>query len=115
MVQTVTTDVAGVEKSAIYKIHADNTVETMWSSKDENIYDIAALDNRLMFATDLQGRIYRLAADRKATLLAQTGEGEAMRLLNSPGGSAGGHRQHGQGLPVGVGHCDARLLRGTGA
>ncbi len=86
VVQTVTTDVAGVEKSAIYKIHPDNTVETMWSSKDENIYDIAALDNRLMFATDLQGRIYRLAADRKATLLAQTGEGEAMRLLNSPGG-----------------------------
>lgn len=85
-VQTAATDVAGVEKSAIYKIHADNTVETMWSSKDENIYDIAALDNRLMFATDLQGRIYRLASDRKATLLAQTGEGEAMRLLNSPAG-----------------------------
>lgn len=86
VVQTVTADVTGVEKSAIYKIHADNTVETMWSSKDENIYDLAALDNRLMFATDLQGRIYRLAADRKATLLAQTGEGEAMRLLNSPAG-----------------------------
>ena len=79
-------DVAGVEKSAIYKIHPDNTVETMWSSKEENIYDLAALDNRLMFSTDLQGRIYRLASDRKTTLLAQTGEGEAMRLLNSPAG-----------------------------
>lgn len=87
VVQAVSaTDVAGVEKSAIYKIHPDNTVETMWSSKEENIYDIAALDNRLMFSTDLQGRIYRLAADRKAMLVAQTGEGEAMRLLNSPGG-----------------------------
>jgi hypothetical protein len=88
VVQAIATsaDLAGVEKSAIYKIHADNTVETMWSSKDENIYDIAALDNRLMFSTDVQGRIYRLASDRKATLLAQTGEGEAMRLVNSPSG-----------------------------
>lgn len=83
---TAAVDVAGVEKSAIYRIRGDNTVETMWSSKDENIYDIAALDNRLMFSTDLQGRIYRLASDRKATLIAQTGEGEAMRLLNSTTG-----------------------------
>lgn len=79
-------DVAGVEKSAIYKIRADNTVETMWTSKEENIYDIAPLDSRLMFSTDVQGRIYRLASDRKATLVAQTGEGEALRLLNTPGG-----------------------------
>lgn len=87
VVQTVSMpEVAGIEKSAIYKIRADNSVETLWSSKDEDIYDIAALENRLMFSTDLQGRIYRLAADRKAMLLAQTGEGEAMRLLNSPSG-----------------------------
>jgi hypothetical protein len=87
VVQTVSVpDMAGVEKSAIYRIRPDNTVETLWSSKDENIYDIASLENRLMFSTDLQGRIYRLAADRKATLLAQTGEGEAMRLLDSAGG-----------------------------
>ena len=81
-----TVDVAGVERSAIYKIRSDNTVETMWSSKEENIYDIAPLDNRLMFSTDVQGRIYRLATDRKATLIAQTGEGEALRLVNTPDG-----------------------------
>jgi hypothetical protein len=79
-------DVAGVEKSAIYKIHPDNTVETVWTSKDENIYDIAAVENRLLFSTDLQGRIYRLTADRMATLIAQTGEAEATRLLSSPSG-----------------------------
>ena len=79
-------DLAGVEKSAIYKIHPDNTVETLWSSKDENIYDIAAVENRLMFATDMQGRIYRLGSERKATLIAQTGEAETTRLIPSPAG-----------------------------
>ncbi len=86
VVQTVTTTDAGVDKSAIYKIHADNTVETMWTSKEENIYDIAAEDNRLIFSTDMQGRIYRLTTDRKAMLMAQTGEGETMRLLPSAAG-----------------------------
>mgnify|MGYP001014325423 CR=1 FL=1 len=85
--QTVSAlDVSGVEKSAIYRIHADNTVETVWSSKEENVYDIAAVEDRLLFSTDLQGRIYRLTPDRKATLLAQTGESEATRLMMSPAG-----------------------------
>jgi len=79
-------DVAGVEKSALYKLHADNTVETLWSSKDEDIYDIAAVDGRLIFSTDAQGRIYRLGTDRKPTLIAQTGEGETTRLLSSAAG-----------------------------
>jgi hypothetical protein len=80
-------DLSGlIEKSAIYKIHADHTVETLWSSKEENIYDIALEHERLLFSTDLQGRIYGLSPDRKATLIAQTNEAEAMRLLVSPAG-----------------------------
>lgn len=79
-------EVAGVEKSAIYRIRPDNTVETVWSSKEENVYDIAAMDGRLIFATDVQGRIYRLGADRKAALIAQTAEGEATRLLDTAAG-----------------------------
>ncbi|MDP9113771.1 MAG: hypothetical protein M3O20_08825, partial [Acidobacteriota bacterium] len=35
-------EVSGVERSALYKIFPDNTVETLWSSKDENIYDVVA-------------------------------------------------------------------------
>ena len=86
-VQTVmpsspTVDVTGVEKSALYRVNPDNTVETLWSSKDENIYDIAApADGDLLMTTDDQGRIYRLSPNRKAALIAQTGEGEATRLL----------------------------------
>ena len=80
-----TTETAGVEKSAIYKIATDNTVETLWSSKEENAYDIALAGSDVMFLTDAQARIYRLDKDRKATLVAQANEGEAMRVLESGG------------------------------
>ena len=80
-------DISGVDKSALYKINPDNTVETLWTSKEENIYDIATGDaGELLFSTDAQGRIYRLSPDRKAALLVQTNEGETTRLLRSPAG-----------------------------
>ncbi len=50
-------DVAGVERSALYKINPDNTVETLWSSKEENAYDLVLASGDLMFVTDTQGRI----------------------------------------------------------
>ena len=78
-------EVSGVEKSAIYKIAPDNTVETLWSSKEENIFDLLSRDGDLLFSTDDGGRIYKLTGDRKLTLLAQTNEGEATRLIDSNG------------------------------
>jgi hypothetical protein len=78
-------DLAGVERSAIYRINPDNTVETLWSSKEENVYDLLALPNQLLFSTDSSGRIYGLSHDRKITLVLQTNEGEATRLLPSSG------------------------------
>jgi hypothetical protein len=76
-------DVSGVEKSAVYRINPDNTVETLWSSKDENVYDILALERQVLFSTDENGRIYGLSPDRRVTLVAQTNEGETTRLLPS--------------------------------
>ncbi|MEO7144312.1 MAG: PQQ-binding-like beta-propeller repeat protein, partial [Bryobacteraceae bacterium] len=78
----------GIDKSAVYKIHADNTVETLWSSKDENIYDLFVNGGQLLFATDERGRIYRLNPDRNATLLTETGQGETTRLVEWRGGIA---------------------------
>jgi hypothetical protein len=81
------TEIAGVDKSAVYKINPDDTVETLWTSKEENVYSLVARPNGfLYFATDGQGRLYRLGADRKATLIVETNEGEATRLLESPDG-----------------------------
>lgn len=85
-VSSAVIDVSGVEKSALYRIAADNTVETLWSSKEENIYDVLFAGGHVVFATDGQGRVYRLSADRKTTLVAQTNEGEATRLLSTNAG-----------------------------
>lgn len=79
-------DLSGVEKSALYKIDPDNTVETLWSSREENVYDLLLSGRQILFSTDGQGRIYRLSQDRKVTLLAQTNEGETIRLLGGAGG-----------------------------
>jgi len=80
------TDVTGVERSALYKINPDNTVETVWSSKEENAYDLVVSGGELTFITDAQGRIYRMDRDRKPALIAQANEGDATRLLESRGG-----------------------------
>jgi len=80
---TPAVDVSGVEKSALYRINADNTVETLWSSKDENAYDLLVLKNQILLSTDDNGRIYGLSRDRQVTLILQTNEAEATRLLLS--------------------------------
>ncbi|GIU74427.1 MAG: hypothetical protein KatS3mg004_1514 [Bryobacteraceae bacterium] len=71
------------EKSALYRIHPDQLVETLWSSKEENVYDLAVRGADLYFSTDLYGRIYRLSPDLKAALLVETREGETTRLAES--------------------------------
>jgi len=82
---SATQDVSGVERSAIYRINPDNTVETLWSSKEENAYDLLKLSNQLLFSTDTNGRIYGISHDRKLTLVMQTNDGEATRLLPASG------------------------------
>ena len=97
---------SGVERSALYRIASDNTVETMWSSKDENIYDVAAeAAGTLLLMTDAQGRIYRIETRRAgsqrdgppradsdirggqdAALIAQANESDATRLVATPRG-----------------------------
>jgi len=85
------TEVSGVERSALYKILPDNTVETLWTSKDENIYDVVSdAGGTLTFLTDAQGRVYRLDPrpdrTRDAVLVAQTNEADVTRLAASPRG-----------------------------
>ena len=76
-------DTSGVEKSAIYRVGPDRTVETLRSSKEDNVYDLWLNDDgSLLFSTDVHGRIYRLQND-KTTLVAEPGDGEATRLLRT--------------------------------
>jgi hypothetical protein len=82
---TATVDVSGVDKSAIYRIDPDRTVETLRTSKDDNIYDLLLEGSAVLFSTDVDGRIYRLEGG-KVSLVAEAGSGEVTRLLKSNGG-----------------------------
>jgi sugar lactone lactonase YvrE len=75
-------EVSGVDKSAIYRIAVDRTIETLRSSKEDNVYDLLLDGDALIFSTDVHGRIYRLT-DKRATLLAEPGDGETTRILKS--------------------------------
>lgn len=77
---------AGVEKSAVYRVNADHTVDTLWSSKEENVYDIAlGTGGAIYIGADNQGRVYELDAERKARLIADTREGQVLRLAAANG------------------------------
>ncbi|HMF77614.1 MAG TPA: fibronectin type III domain-containing protein, partial [Bryobacteraceae bacterium] len=75
-------EVSGVEKSAIYRIAPDRTVETLRSSKSDNVYDLLLDGDGIVFSTDDRGRIYRWNASRLA-LLSEPGDGETTRLAQS--------------------------------
>ena len=78
-------DVSGADKSAIYRISPDRTVETLRTSKEDNVYDLLLDGEGLVFSTDVQGRIYRWADD-KSSLIAEAGDGEVTRLLKGASG-----------------------------
>ena len=77
-------EVSGAEKSAIYKIKPDHSVETVRSSKEENIYDLLIDGDAIWFSTDDHARIYRMDGSR-TTLIAEPGDGEATRILRAGG------------------------------
>lgn len=72
-------------RSAIYRVAPDLSVETLWSSRDEDVFDILSMENRTLFSTDAKGRIYELLANHNYSLLAQTNEAQASRLLRRGG------------------------------
>ncbi len=72
--------IPGAQRSALLRINTDNTVETLWSSAEENVYAVLPVEGGLLFSTDDHGRIYRLEPGRPAALVAQTGEEETTRL-----------------------------------
>jgi hypothetical protein len=80
---TPAVDTSNVDKSAVYRINPDNTIEKLWTSKEENVYDLLALDQQILFSTDENGRVYGLSPDRRVTLILQTNEAETTRLLPS--------------------------------
>jgi sugar lactone lactonase YvrE len=83
--QPALVEYAGADKSAIYRINSDGTVETMFQSKEENVYDLAPWNGSIYFGTDYQGRIYRLDG-RRIGLVVESRESEMLRLAVLDGG-----------------------------
>jgi sugar lactone lactonase YvrE len=82
--QTGVVEVSGVDKSAIYKISPERAVETLRTSKEENVYELRLEGDALLFATDVRGRLYRWSAG-KTMLLSELADGETTRLLSGSG------------------------------
>lgn len=74
----------GVETSALFRLRPEHSVESLWSSKEE---DILGLDfdpadrSKLLFITGKAGRVYRLdPSNDRVELLAQTDQRQATSL-----------------------------------
>jgi hypothetical protein len=77
-------EVSGAEKAAIYRIQPDHSVETIRSSKEENIYDLTLDGDSVWFSTDDHSRIYKMEGSH-TTLIAEPGDGEATRIVKASG------------------------------
>lgn len=68
-------------RSALYRVWPDSTVETLWNSPRESVFDVLVSEQNILFSTDERGRIYELTLDRQVSVLTQTGQGETTRLI----------------------------------
>ena len=99
---TVVYDVSNVEKSAIYRISPNGMVETLRTSKEDNVYDLLLSGDNLLFSTDVSGQVYSIAPDRKQMMLIETGDGEATRLLKTSEGTWVGIGNPGKGVLIAI-------------
>ncbi len=111
--QTAAVEIPGMEKAAIYRIAPDGLVETVWSSKEENILDLSLSGGDISFSTDRQGRIYKLSPQLKSALLLETREGETTRLIQVGGETLAATSNSGKLLRLGP-SCKTRPLHQPG-
>jgi hypothetical protein len=72
----------GANRSAVVKIAADGTTETLWESTSENAFDLLPSPDRLMFSTDEDGRIYEVsAAGHELRLVSKTDQEQTTNLI----------------------------------
>lgn len=72
-------------RSAIYRIAPDGGVEMQWRSDEQDAGPVWVAGAHPLFATDHQGRIYRLQSGQEAILLAQAGQQMISQLFRADG------------------------------
>ena len=73
---------SGRTRNALLRVWPDSTVETLWDSANESVFDVLVSGEKVLFSTDQRGRIYELTPDRRVSLLTETGQGETTRLIS---------------------------------
>ena len=68
-------------RSSLFRVWPDSTVETLWNSTRESVFDLLVSGKNLLFSTDDKGRIYELTPDRQVSLVTQTGQEQTTRLI----------------------------------
>ena len=79
--QVVRVGEGGRTRNALFRVWPDSTVETLWDSPNESVFDVLVSGDKVLFSTDQRGRIYELTPDRRVSLLTETGQGETTRLI----------------------------------
>ncbi len=75
---------SGTTKSALYRLDANGASDALWDSKDAPAFAISQDANgQVLIGTGQKGRIYSVAAGQKATLLAQSSEGQISRFIRA--------------------------------
>jgi len=71
----------GTLRSTIYRIAANLSVETLWSSREESVFDLLFQKDHVLFSTDTKGRLYELFPDHQYALLAEASDAQATGLI----------------------------------
>lgn len=88
------------ERSNLMRLRVGRAVEELWTSNEEHVLGLAVEDGaepRVLFATNREGRLYRLGGDRRLSLVSQTSRPQITTLLRTPEGVLLGSA-HGGGL-----------------
>jgi hypothetical protein len=99
--KTVTAPGGGKEsagaKSAIYAITKDGSVETVYSSDQQMVFDaVVREDGSLLVATGPKGRLLSIDAAKQVTVLTDSPEEDSTRLLNAGDGTYVGSSNQGK-------------------
>jgi hypothetical protein len=72
--------------SGILKIQPNGVINNLWNEKDENVHSICLVDDDVLAGTGEQGRLYKIAEDKKRTLLLKLSESQIVSLFKQSTG-----------------------------
>ena len=74
-------DGAAEASGAVYRLDADGFAQTVWESASEGVYALATAPGGVLAGTGPGGHVYRVGADRSATLLSQLDAEQVVELV----------------------------------